>query len=81
MSCEDWCRDDWADYPLYPMPPPPPPPHLEAGDLLVRGCQCGAEEEDSGEVTRSIYIVIISILSVILLLIICIFIVCCVNNR
>ena len=80
MSCEDWCRDDWADYPLYPMPPPPPPPHLEAGDLLVRGCQCGAEE-DSGEVTRSIYIVIISILSVILLLIICIFIVCCVNNR
>ena len=79
MSCEAWCQEDLADY---PVPPPPPPPHLEDGDLMVRGCQCGdGEEEDRGEVTRRLYIVIISILSVILLLIICIFIVCCVNNR
>ena len=81
MTCEDWCQEDLGDY---PMPPPPPPPDLEDDDLLVlvRGCQCGEEEEDRGPMTRSIYIVIIiSILSVILLLIICIFIVCCVNNR
>ena len=79
MSCQEWCQEDLGDYPL---PPPPLPPHLEDEDLhvLMRGCQCG-EEEDWSVVTRTVYIVIISILGVILLLIICMLIVCCVNNR